>query len=46
MVWLNPVPEAHWSYTHSTQMLHKLVNQQMFPLSLNGLQGAIDVLAK
>ncbi len=46
MVWLNPVPEAYWSYTHSTQMLQKMVNQQMFPLSLNGLQDAIDVLAK
>ena len=46
IVWLNPVPEEYWSYTHSTQMMHKLVNQQMFPLNLNGLQDAIDSLAK
>ena len=46
VVWLNPVPEAYWSYTHSTQILQKLVDQQMFPLNLNGLQKAIDSLAK
>jgi uncharacterized protein with von Willebrand factor type A (vWA) domain len=46
LVWLNPVPEDYWSYTHSTQMLQKLVHQQMFPLNLNGLQDAIDALAK
>jgi uncharacterized protein with von Willebrand factor type A (vWA) domain len=46
LVWLNPVPEEYWSYTHSTHMLQKLVHQQMYPLTLNGLQDAIDALAK
>ncbi len=46
LVWLNPVPEDYWSYTHSTQIIHQLVNQQMYPLNLNGLQDAIDSLAK
>ena len=46
VVWLNPVPAEYWSYTHSTQMLNKLMNQRMYPLNLNGLQEAIDGLAK
>jgi len=46
VVWLNPVPAEYWSYTHSTQMIKKLVNNQMYPLNLNGLQQAIDTLAK
>ena len=46
VVWLNPVPAEYWSYTHSTQMIQKIVNQQMYPLNLNGLQQAIDALAK
>jgi len=46
LVWLNPVPEEYWGYTHSTKMLQQLVNQQMFPMTLNGLQDAIDALAK
>ncbi len=46
VVWLNPVPAEYWSYTHSTQMIQKIVNQQMYPLNLNGLQQAIDTLAK
>ena len=46
MVWLNPVPEEYWAYTHSTQIMQKLIDQKMFPLNLNGLQAAIDSLAK
>lgn len=45
-VWLNPVPEEYWPYTHSTQMLKKMMNEDMFALNLNGLQDAIDVLAR
>ncbi len=45
-VWLNPVPEEYWPYTHSTQMLQKMMNEDMFALNLNGLQDAIDVLAR
>jgi uncharacterized protein len=44
--WLNPVPEAHWTYTHSIQMLRKLMDGRMFPLTLEGLEGAMRVLGR
>ncbi len=46
VIWLNPVAEQYWSYTHSTQMLIKLMEQHMFPLTLNGLSAGIDSLSK
>jgi uncharacterized protein len=45
-VWLNPVPEAHWGYTHSLLMLKQLMGGRMFPLTLEGLEGAMKALAR
>ncbi|MFM9974372.1 MAG: vWA domain-containing protein [Beijerinckiaceae bacterium] len=45
-VWLNPVPEQHWGYTHSILMLKKLTDGRMFPLTLEGLEGAMRALAR
>ncbi len=45
-VWLNPVPEPHWAHTHSIQMLKRLVEGRMFPLTLEGLEGAMRALAR
>ncbi|SDE36820.1 vWA domain-containing protein [Rhodospira trueperi] len=42
--WLNPVPEAHWRYTQSVQMLEKLMGGRMFPLTLDGLDRAMGEL--
>ena len=36
-VWLNPVPERHWQYTPSVQMLEQITAHRMFPLTLDGL---------
>ena len=30
MVWLNPVPERHWSYTPSIQLLQQLARTACF----------------
>jgi len=45
-VWLNPVPASRWGYTHSTLMLKQLMAGRMFPLSLEGLEGAMKALAR
>jgi uncharacterized protein with von Willebrand factor type A (vWA) domain len=45
-VWLNPVPSNRWGYTHSTLMLKQLMAGRMFPLSLEGLEGAMKALAR
>ena len=46
MVWLNPVPERHWSYTPSIQLLQQLTSNRMFPLTLGGLDSAMKELNK
>ena len=46
MVWLNPVPERHWSYTPSIQLLQQLSGNRMFPLTLGGLDSAMKELSK
>ncbi len=45
-VWINPVPSAHWGYTHSIQMLRDQVAGRMFPLNLEGLDGAMRALGR
>ncbi|MEJ1161682.1 vWA domain-containing protein [Prosthecomicrobium sp. N25] len=45
-VWLNPVPEKHWSYTHSIQMIRQLMGERMFPLTLEGLDRAARELVR
>lgn len=36
-VWLNPTREEHWRYTHSIDLLHKLMGGRMFPLTVAGI---------
>src|SRR5450631_1307979 len=43
-VWLNPAPIDEWCYTDSIQVIDKLVNGQMYPLSMDGLDRAISYL--
>jgi uncharacterized protein len=45
-VWLNPVPEQHWGFTHSIQMLRRTMEGRMYPLTLEGLEGAMRALAR
>jgi uncharacterized protein with von Willebrand factor type A (vWA) domain len=40
-VWLNPAPERQWSYSQSTRMIRQLVQDAMFPLTLDGLDAAM-----
>ena len=45
-VWLNPVPERHWQYTESTRIMQRLMGGRMFPLTLEGLDGATRELVR
>ena len=44
--WLNPLPETHWTYTPSIQMIEQLVGKRMFPLTIDGLERAMRSLSK
>ncbi len=45
-IWLNPIPKDRWSYTPSIQMTRELIDDRMFPLTLEGLDDAIAVLRR
>ena len=45
-VWLNPVPEKQWSYSQSTKIIKELVNDRMYPLTLDGLDDAMRELGR
>jgi len=46
VIWLNPVDPRYWSYTQSISMVQQLVENEMYPLSVNGLERGIDSLSK
>ncbi len=45
-VWLNPIPEEHWSWTPSISMVRSLMGGRMYPLTLRGLDSAIGELMR
>ena len=45
-VWLNPVPAQQWGYTQSIGMMRRLFSDRMFPLTLEGLDGAMRALLR
>ena len=45
-VWLNPVPAPQWGYTQSIAMMRRLFSDRMFPLTLEGLDGAMRALLR
>jgi uncharacterized protein with von Willebrand factor type A (vWA) domain len=45
-VWLNPIPEEHWSWTPSIGMVRTLMGGRMYPLTLKGLDSAIGELMR
>ena len=45
-VWLNPVPAEHWAYTQSIGMVRRLMGERMFPLNLEGIDGAMRSLVR
>ena len=46
LVWLNPVPEEHWEYSASVELTRSLVEDNMFPLTIRGLEESMAYLSK
>ena len=45
-VWLNPVAEQYWGYTSSIQVMRTLMQDRMYPLTLEGLDEAMRTLSR
>ncbi|MGZ5864354.1 MAG: vWA domain-containing protein [Xanthobacteraceae bacterium] len=45
-VWLNPVAEESWNFTHSIQVMKNLMGGRMYPLTLQGLDRAMRELVR
>ncbi len=43
-LWINPVPEGHWGYTHSIGMIRTIFEERMVPMTLEGLTRGMKVL--
>jgi uncharacterized protein with von Willebrand factor type A (vWA) domain len=43
-VWINPQPTGRWRHTASVEMIREMLEGRMFPLTLSGLDDAIDAL--
>nr|WP_298378176.1 VWA domain-containing protein [uncultured Halomonas sp.] len=46
LVWLNPMPPRAWEYTHSTQLIRHLIDDRMYPTTLQGLEASIRELLR
>ncbi len=45
-VWINPVPEKYWSGTASIGMIRQIIEDRMFPLTLDGLDQGMRRLTR
>ncbi|MCR9067588.1 MAG: VWA domain-containing protein [Rhodobacteraceae bacterium] len=45
-LWINPVPERHWRWTQSTQMIDDIFEGRMVPMTLEGLDRGMKELGR
>jgi uncharacterized protein len=45
-VWLNPMQELYWGYSHSIRIMRELMRDRMYPLTLEGLDEAMRTLSR
>ncbi|MEM6579297.1 MAG: VWA domain-containing protein [Pseudomonadota bacterium] len=45
-LWLNPVPERHWAYTHSIGMVREIFEDRMVPMTLQGIEAGMKLLGR
>lgn len=45
-LWINPVPEKHWNYTHSIGMIQDIFEDRMVPMTLAGLEKGMRELTR
>lgn len=46
VIWLNPTYKDHWQYTESIQITRQLLEDRMYPLTLEGLDQGIAFLSR
>ncbi|MEZ9540236.1 VWA domain-containing protein [Shewanella sp. 10N.286.51.B8] len=44
VTWLNPQPQQHWSYHQSISIIQQLMDNKMYPLTVDGIGRAIKEL--
>jgi len=44
--WLNPEPEGLWQYRQSITVIRQIMNNRMFPVTIEGLERAMRTLSK
>lgn len=45
-VWLNPAQQSYWGYSQSTQIIRGLMNDRMYPLTVEGIDAAMRELTR
>jgi uncharacterized protein with von Willebrand factor type A (vWA) domain len=45
-VWLNPAHRDHWDYSQSTKIIRQLMNDRMYPLTIEGIDEAMRELTR
>jgi len=45
-LWINPVPQKHWDYTHSIGMVREIFEDRMVPMTLDGLEEGMRELTR
>ena len=46
IIWINPYPRQAWDYTASTHLVRDLIEDKMYPLTLQGLEEGMRYLSK
>jgi uncharacterized protein with von Willebrand factor type A (vWA) domain len=45
-IWLNPEPEGLWQYRQSISVVRQIMNNRMFPITIEGLERGMRLLSK
>ena len=45
-LWINPVPQKYWDYTHSIGMIREIFADNMVPMTLSGLERGMKELTR
>ena len=43
-LWINPVPQSHWTWTHSIGMIRDLIHDRMVPMTPEGIASGVKIL--
>jgi uncharacterized protein len=46
VIWINPTPHDTWEYSTSVALTNKMVDDQMYPLTIRGIEEGMNFLTK